>query len=66
MQGGLEGQTLENIGFTKQNHCLLVKILVLLSKTYVFNKIAKNLQKTKKINKTNKTTVFHKSLSSVE
>ena len=48
MQGGLEGQTLENIGFTEQNHSLLVKILVLLSKTQCFQQNSKKYTKNKK------------------
>ena len=48
MQGGLEGQTLENIGFTKQNYSLLVKILVLLSKTICFQQNTKKPSKNQK------------------
>ena len=48
MQGGLEGQTLENIGFTKQNHSILVKIFVLLSKTICFQQNSKKPLKNKK------------------
>ena len=51
MQGGLEGQTLENIGFTQQNYSLLVKILVLLSKTICFQQNTKKHKKKQKKNK---------------